>query len=477
MEWLAKQFGRALVRRVAFLLVAGLLAYVGIGRAEAQTYGCSTSHEVLFSRCPDVSSAVNALSVAMSNRIADLEANNVTGYSACPIIVSSDAARSSIKAPGGTCTNELVRAYDEGCPNGGVWNAALSMCDIACADKAPLGPTVGLLKSEVCVEGCTYSGVPTKQISLESGGSSIDFGAFGGFTPTGSSCGAMPPEAQPQPYCAPINGQTVCMRPDGSHCAKSATTKKFFCWKPGETGEKTDGPDMQKTNAGPTVIPPSVNLPSGDTLAPVGPSITTTNIDNSTGATSTTTTNNYSTGQGTNAGPGKGQGVGDEGSPGDGKGEGDGDEEGDKGTGSGGGDCDTPPVCTGNAIACWAVEVNWKQGCNSRDSGIDGLNEMSDAINAATGAEAIQWGAALGSDGEGDMVNTRGTRTIDPDDLDASGFLGAGSCPVLPTATVGGRSLPIDLTKICEFLSNLSGFVLAVAYLLAFRIIGGGGRR
>lgn len=463
MKWLAEQFGRALVRRVVFLFVAAVLAYFSVGRASAQSgFECSSSDW----QC--------TASQAHAACRADLQQYYPTRLAHECEVWGPTSFRGLYGV--GSGSSGAFRVYvHTGCGAGKSWNTVLQKCDVSCSEKPPLGPTIGLLKSEVCVGGCMYSGVPTSSFSLESGSSgAIDFGSFGGFTPTGANCG-VPDEAKTDSACAPINGQTVCVRPDGQHCHKSATTKRFFCWKPGETGEKSEGPDVSKTNAGPDAIPPNINLPNGDTLTPAGNPVTVTNTGS--GNTTTTTTNNYTTEHGTNAAPGKGQGVGDDSGPGDGAGDGDGEGEGDKGTVSGPGDCSAPPVCAGNALACWAIRANWQQGCDGVASGIEGMAELGDAINRATEAEAVQWGALLGNDGEGDLDSIREVRELKGSELDASGFLGAGTCPNFPMPSVMGQTLNIDFTQICGFLSNIGSIVLALSYLLGFRIIVGGGRK
>jgi hypothetical protein len=66
-------------------------------------------------------------------------------------------------------------------------------------------------------------------------------------------------------------------------------------------------------------------------------------------------------------------------------------------------------------------------------------------------------------------------KTIDGGDLDSSGFLGGGSCPTFPTPSVAGHAINIDFTPICGILANFGHMILALGYMLAFRIIAGGG--
>src|SRR5690606_21169281 len=128
-----------------------------------------------------------------------------------------------------------------------------------------------------------------------------------GWKPSGQACQAGDPAPEPIPeqgVCTPLGAnETACMQEDGRHCPITPPGKRF-CWQPGEVGEKTDGPDLQRTDPGET--PQTPNPPeSGDQLIPEGQPVTTEITQN--GRKTTTTTASYSTQHGTNAGTGPGQ--------------------------------------------------------------------------------------------------------------------------------------------------------------------------
>lgn len=365
--------------------------------------------------------------------------------------------------------------YDVECPSGVVWDDNTKTCRRAseCLDKAPLGNTIiGGAATSVCVAGCLFESQGVPSGTMLGDGSVLTFG--GGWKPSGAFCAADPEDPQPEEdeICREQagNGMTICVKPDGRHCYSTTMAGRHICWNPRETGEKTDGPDKQVRNAGDEPIPPDLTLPSGDTLEP-GPSTTTTTTINNT--TTTTTTTNYNTIHGTDAGPPQGSNQGEDGEGGD-----DGDGEGD-GEVSGGGDCSMPPSCSGNPLACWSIRHNWRLACEASDSELFGgaMGEVMDAFANEQRAEAVTWGAELGNDGEGDLDSHREIRDIPVEDLDDSGFLPAGKCPAFDTPTVGGKALPINFAPMCDMLSNVGYLVLGLAYFLAFRIIGGGGRK
>ena len=92
---------------------------------------------------------------------------------------------------------------------------------------------------------------------------------------------------------------------------------------------------------------------------------------------------------------------------------------------------------------------------------------------------AIAAGDGDGEPDEGEMLEYadpdtwREIRVIDDEGLDDSGFGLDRSCPQLPAVQVGPTSLQFNLGPICNFLSALSGLVLALSYFVAAKIIAG----
>lgn len=464
------------MRQAVLVVVLALLAWVGIGRAHAQS---GTTIEQAYANCQ----------VGLANW------NDYEKRSDHECVNRPTQSRFELVHPGSS--GHGFFPYSVGCPAGSNWDSDTGTCATSCGDdgwpdpnnpgqclnagkcldRASLGNTIiGSYASSICMAGCEFGppggGVPSG--TMLGDGSVLTFG--GGWAPTGNSCADVPPDIPPpseDETCTtqPGNGMTICVKPDGRHCYSAKTPGRQICWNPAETGEKTDGPTKQVRNAGDTPIPPSLNLPSGDTLEQAESTTTQTTINNN---TSTTTTTNYNTQHGTDAGPPQGSNQGEDGDGGDGEGDGEGD-----GDVQGGGDCSSPPSCSGNPLSCWAIQHNWRQACEAADSDLFGgaLGEVMDAFANEQAAEAVEWGAELGSDGEGDLDLHREVRDIPVEDLDDSGFLPAGKCPQFDTPTVNGKALPINFAPMCGMLENVGYLVLGLAYFLAFRIIGGGGRK
>lgn len=487
------------VRNLALVVLLGLLAWAGIGRAEAQAVNCE-----LAGICPKPEAYQKCQAAMQYTRNWAQESNQggevvhactetttgEGGYFQCGVRIGW---QTTCWRPGGAIGQD--RFYFLGCPAGTNWDGETGQCTTECGsdgwpdplnpgqclnrDKCLAKPVLGAgtvpSGSGACSGGCQY-GVSQKGITFNFAGAP-GITLTEGWAPTGGQCASgdvAPKPLGPDGECVPLeHNQTACAKPDGRHCHFTPSGKEF-CWKPGEVGEKTDGPDLQKTVPGPNPIPPNPQLPSGDELVPSGgPTTTTTTVvNNGSTTTTTTTTNNYTTNFGTNAGSGPGQAEGSGGEGDDGEGEGDGEV-------SGGGDCAAPPSCSGNPLACWAIRHNWKQACEAADSDLFGgaMGEVMDAFANEQRAEAVTWGAELGNDGEGDLDTHREIREIPLEDLDDSGFLPAGKCPQFDTPTVAGKALPINFGPMCGMLESVGYLVLGLAYMIAFRIIGGGGRR
>lgn len=248
------------------------------------------------------------------------------------------------------------------CPAGTAWNDTSHTCfsSAACLAKNDdaAKPTVILFTGAACVEGCEYGALSMNTITV--GGSTIRQGEAGF---TGNSCGTAPPppggfdyKTAPPQQCLEITGQHVCVKPNGEHCYSGPVGRPMqFCWRPGETGQKTSGDVMQVRGAG--TATPTATAPAGETVSAVDPPMQSTSSMTS-GANVTTTTQNFTTANGTDAG------TVDQGEPADGSGSPAG-SPGDDGDGSavGGQGCDSPPVVTGDPILANIVLQTWGTRC------------------------------------------------------------------------------------------------------------------
>ena len=370
------------------------------------------------------------------------------------------------------------------------------------------GPRLSATPFPQCYDlgGCAFS--PSGSVDTVDGPGMARYRAtltYSGASP--STCSAVtdvPQDLKPdapkkEEECMPAgSGQTYCVKADGQQCASASNGKKF-CWKPGETGTKTDGPDLQKRDAGETHIPPNLQLPNGDNLVKKGETIktstTTTNVTNNTSTTVTTNVTSYGTANGTNASGGT------DGKQAEGSGGGGGDEEGDENGASGGGDCKAPPIVTGDAALgmvatqAWATRCAVEAGNAAKVSGdigdcksafsVEGDNANAIKLRAMRAQICGEPEWAKPKDGEGSTDNPTagegegmgdGLLKLDfkiGDAFDHSGFFGGGSPPSLGVLDFGffgtfdmdSEPWFPDLIALCR------GFLILLAIFLAIQII------
>lgn len=199
-----------------------------------------------------------------------------------------------------------------------------------------------------------------------------------------------------------------------------------------------------------------------------------------------------------------------------------GDEDPNKDSASGGDSCDAPPSCSGNAIQCMQVKVQWRIDCNTRKNrNISGgtcsavpicTGDKCDAMEYASLLQ--QWKSACAleklanksdggsgnnssdSNGNGVPDVLEGTGTVtDPGDgtsdvqgakrfglgvstslLDRENIFGAGSCPQPPSfqfmgATISGDEFPYW----CKAMTILRSLILLFGAFTALKILMGWG--
>lgn len=395
------------------------------------------------------------------------------------------------KAGGQNCFNR--RYYFQDCPAGTSWDGASGTCVSQCpngwadplnpgqcldADKclarnAEIGANAGLARPSLttsrCVAGCNFA-MDTTSPDYSVTKSSISGGAQatvyrGVMEYTGDPCtGGAPSEDIEEPKkdlkqeCTPVGGQTVCRKPNGQECYTAGSTGNQICWNPGETGDKTDGPILQKRQPGQPTPPNSVDLPNGDTATKTGDSINTSTTVINNGGNSTvisTTTTNYQTGSGANAG-GTNQGE-----PGDGTG--DKTQDGNDETGSPSYDCTHAPVCSStDSIGCAMLRQTWANHCDFAE------DYVGDDPTSLDGEGAIETDGDLFRDEPG------------PDEifgsLPSGGWAGRGACPIDFSFSVFGRTYNVSASQLCDLLDALASLVLVAAAVMAGKIIGGGYR-
>lgn len=192
----------------------------------------------------------------------------------------------------------------------------------------------------------------------------------------------------------------------------------------------------------------------------------------------------------------------------DGDGNEDGDDPNDRSF-SGGDDCNTPPACSGDPIACGQARILWRIDCNTRRNvNISGgscdavpvcAGEKCDALEyaqllqtwkIACSVEKLKSGSVSGPAGDANRngvpdVMEQGVDEgpnesvqVREDDgsgllsmIDQAGFAAGGGCPGLPPLEVAGMSLDLG-SIVCEHGAAVRAILLTYAIYVAATIIG-----
>lgn len=496
MDW-GKYIKRTVVRRVVWIVV-GVAVYAVIGffsDARAQDYSSCFDPSVSSATCPtreDAYTQAKAHSQYQCDNSGSWECLGVEGAQVFDI-----GGRLAVRYPyrqrnpstGGERTQQAgYRMWATECAPGSIWRDDVGACfnEDTCRNRNDNlighGNAIysGFGSGNVCLDGCSFG--PKGGNSSCAAALGQDLGCAAAFHFTGAQCFMDSPENPPdlenppQEKCvwfggeAGAGGQAFCKKADGRECYTIQGGNRAgqqVCWAPGQAGRKVAGDTAITRGPGPNE-PPQPDPPPGESMEKVGDSVTveTTTNTPSGSSTTTTTTRQDRTMYGTDAG---GPGAPDQsegpGSGGEGEGEG-------EGSWSGGNDCSAPPACSGDPIQCGIGLQVWTMRCEAGEDG-----EFGDWVGEIDGAIAA--GDGDGDPDEGEMLEHadpdtwREVRVVDDEGLDDSGFGLDRSCPQLPAVQVGPTSLQLNLGPICNFLSALSGLVLALAYFVAAKIIAG----
>lgn len=521
-----RMFANAIVRRIAYVLVAAVVAAVmsifGTGSAYAQSHPipvtCSSAaaqctREQAYAECGPW--AANDLAVAHpQDWITSLDCEHTpdaNGY--------SGRYRSTNKSPVAQDNHTQLFVYTSTCPPGKEWNESLKKCfdPEECLQRngaengMPLSPVAKPFQQK-CVAGCTLAMQtgPDSSCTVVHLPGGPQTHCNGVFQYTGGTCEASPPgddDTGPEPdqdSCTPTgpnSGTKFCKKKDGRECFES-NSGAMICWGTGETGQKSNGADAQTRGPGTDEPQPDPPTPpeSFDPDKKGDPTTTTTTTNNNNGSTTTTTTTtiNNSTTNGTNP-PGTPVGGG---SGGGGSGE-DGDEDGN--SASGGGSCTEPPVVEGDpalgmiALQTWEtrcalekigeVTVTGDIGdCNSPFS-VEGPEKDVNVQTMKAMRAEICPGGQTASEGDGDAIDWSGldgpdsaegsglfvTEEIGADGLDTTGLGFMRTCPTIPPIDVMGTTIQFDNSVMCDWLELGGQIMLILAALVSVRIMAGVG--
>lgn len=143
--------------------------------------------------------------------------------------------------------------------------------------------------------------------------------------------------------------------------------------------------------------------------------------------------------------------------------------------------CEIPPTCSGNSGDCLSLKLEWMQACgvggNNGDGGDgeepgdgeDPRDVLADAFG--DGLQEVGMPDGWNPDGRGLIAREDGSGLF-PALTGATGFLGAGACPVFPPVEVMGATLDFNADGAwCTVLDMLRAMVLAAAMFVSARII------
>lgn len=353
---IGKMFASAMIRKVAYTVAALAIGVVvslfGTGEAKAHTGNVHTDAGESYSHCEAYLSTRGEASWAKR-----------CIYQAS---ISALGGKSGYSAQVYSFGNWVFTGHHYGqlgdeCPGGNTWDDTSKTCfDVSqCASKPSMSnkKMVGGT-GNACSGGCLFEATDALQVGFPGAGPNGETVYYSKeMKPSGGACPAGTPAPQALSEgvqdCKPVGTLTQCIKADGQHCTKVSGTRQV-CWKPGETGLKTDGPSAVVRQAG--MNPPAAPTPPpGETYDQQGNPTTVTTTQPGK-PNSTTTQNVFVTTNGTNAG---GSGGGDSGEPGDGTG---GEGEG-EGTAAGGTSCEDPPIVSGDEPLRMVATQAWATRC------------------------------------------------------------------------------------------------------------------
>lgn len=473
MNWLARSFASALARRVAYVLVAVVLAYCGIGRASAQAQQCATSQ----AGCDEG----QAYSACMSE---------LSAYIASRAPTQHRKQRCEKTFP--TSTTSITSRFEY--LNGDVWiegqyrtYAMNGSCAARASKVTPFFPPSGSVR---CMSGC-------ESVFRHNADDTSTY------SPTGKLCNEKPDCAAQGKNMVWNAGLGVC-QPVEPECPAGKVLVGNAC-----TDEKPCPDGMALVNG--SCKKKEEECPAGQIRSPLGSCIP---GDNQCAA---------------------GEARGKDGTckrdrDGDGKPD-EGEEEGEGPDGekvkesfSGGDDCDAPPSCSGSPVMCGQARIQWRIDCNTRRRvNISGGQCSQAGTPTCTGKECnameysqllMQWRSACAAEklaakdgdstgtsptdtnkngvadvleGQGDVTSPGNGSTdvasakkwgigVSSSMLDTSDMFGGGSCPQPPTIVIMGKSVGgSDIPYFCQLAAIMRALILVFGAYLALRILMGGG--
>lgn len=490
---LRRIFVSAVARRVAYVAVALLFAWLGIGGARAQSYpNClDASKYVSIEACGSKSTAEQGARAAVEAKaVAQYGGGTFSSFSYSGCTGGSCIVYAYANANGGYMP-WAARTYPElpQCPSGQEFNQLRGACQSTCSSR-PV-ETVSyrnmVLNGSVgCFNGC--------EAMIHSTGSE------GTYTKTyvggaSSHCNVLPNDCSKNGAGYSMNyGMSMC-QPQPEECAANQV-------KDAVTGVCVNGCESgQAMNASGVCEKEKDDCPAGNVKSPAGVCL-----------------------------PGDGQcaageakranGTCGKDSDGDGKADEDDDDpnnDPEKESASGGDSCDAPPSCSGGAIACLQVKIQWRIDCNTRKSAkLSGGTCSATPVCTGKGCDAMeyaqlmqQWKSACalerlankgsneeGADGTDANKNgvadaLEGRLSTDSSEtpsvtkfgarfstsvIKEDNIFGGGSCPEPPSFQLMGQAISGgDFPYWCQAMAILRALILIFGAYTALKILMGWG--
>ncbi|WP_313497383.1 hypothetical protein [Pseudoxanthomonas mexicana] len=269
---IGRMFASAIVRRLAVLLVGGVLAWAGCdARAQANGRFGYSDQGLAHSAC-----------IAASK---PMEGGGATAR--CPLTDPATCSQFGLGS-GTNCASYRKCVYSQtngySCDNEWHGFPKTALCSNRPNDSGGFF-RVGSSPS-FCRNGCAYSptGSGSTTTTVVNGFTYLQMPTMG---PTGAVCDGTDEggQAVTQEECHTQGNLTQCIRPDGKHCAQASTGKRF-CWSPSEAGTKQEGNEgATKSPTGTSINPPKNPPPNGGDWTSTG--------SGGMSSTSGGTTNNY----------------------------------------------------------------------------------------------------------------------------------------------------------------------------------------
>lgn len=495
---LRRIFATAVVRRLAYVFVAAVLAYAGIGRASAQNYSrcfnpSDPGDDAVY--CPTREEAY-AQAVAACQKLGTVSCTLPPSHVGGSPTYSWGGYRATYRTnvAGNRTVSRNYMTASQCTTAGNMWNEKTGQCQKPCTSVArptttvPRSPLTG---STGCNTGCV--------VNYSNNGDDTST-----VTTTGAMCG--PDFKNECPTGTFWNGAMALCQPFEPTCPAGQVKKDGVCTPDGQCPSGMIA--VQGTTPG-AVQTGELYCKSESNECPPG------NIKSP------------STGQ---CLPGEGQcaageakranGTCGKDSDGDGKADEDDDDPDNdpkKESASGGDSCDAPPSCSGGAIACMQVKIQWRIDCNTRrQANISGgtcnavpictgkncnameyaqlmqqwksacalekLANKSTSEEGADGTDANKNGVADALEGristdssETPSVTKFGAR-FSTSVIKEDNIFGGGSCPEPPTFTLMKQTISgADFPYWCQAMAILRALILIFGAYTALKILMGWG--